>query len=143
MVSNVLFLKGRARLIEYHKILLGQLLVECSSSSVKDVNDAVESAKAGFAAWSKLTGLERGTILHRAAEVIKANLEPIARLETLHNGKPIYESRIDVQYAAECINYYGSLAPTISGDHIPMTNGNFVYTRKEPLGICAGIGAWK
>lgn len=118
-------------------------MVECSSSSIADVNEAVESAKTGFIAWSKLTGLERGTILHRASELIKANLEPIARLETLHNGKPIYESRIDVQFATECINYYGSLAPTITGEHIPMSSGNFVYTRKEPLGICAGIGAWK
>jgi aldehyde dehydrogenase family 9 protein A1 len=120
----------------------GQVLVECSASGPQDVDAAVQAAKAAFPEWSKLTGLERGTILHKAADLIKANLEDIARLESTHNGKPIYEARIDIFYAAETINYYASLAPTITGDHIPMNGQNFIYTRKEPLGVCGGIGAW-
>jgi aldehyde dehydrogenase family 9 protein A1 len=121
----------------------GNLLVECSASGVEDVEAAVQAAKAAFPEWSKLSGLERGNILRKASEIMKEHIDDIAALEVLHNGKPIYEAKVDILYAAETFAFYGGLAANIHGEHIPMSGGmNFAYTRREPLGVCGGIGAW-
>jgi betaine-aldehyde dehydrogenase len=86
--------------------------------------------------------VERGRVLIRAAQIIRERAEELARLETLDTGKPIQETRVaDWPSGADALEYFGGLAPTVTGQTIPL-GGDFVYTIREALGVCAGIGAW-
>jgi len=108
----------------------------------KDVEAAVASAEAGFREWSALTGAQRGRILMGAVKLLRARNRELAELEVLDTGKPIQEAEsVDVHSGADCLEYYAGLAATLHGEHLDF-GGAFAYTRREPLGICAGIGAW-
>ena len=121
----------------------GEVLAECHRARLEDIQRAVDSAKAGFDTWSQLRGAERGRILNRAVQILRQRNEALARLEVADNGKPIREAiEVDIITGAEVIEYYAGLAATIQGTHQPLGTTNFFYTRREPLGICAGIGAW-
>ncbi|MEQ2261223.1 Aldehyde dehydrogenase 9 member A1-B [Xenotaenia resolanae] len=63
-------------------------------------------------------------------------------MEVVNNGKSITEARLDVDSARLCIEYYAGLARTLAGQHVQLPGGSFAYTRREPLGVCVGIGAW-
>jgi betaine-aldehyde dehydrogenase len=107
-----------------------------------EVEQAVAAAARGFARWSAMTGVERGRILARAASILRAHAAELARLEVLDTGKPIQEAKaVDVPSGADCIEFFAGLAATLHGAHHDLRNA-FVYTRREPLGICVGIGAW-
>ena len=93
----------------------GGLLCEVSSTGEADVDRAVASARAAFPAWSRLSGMERGRLLTRAAAIIRDNLEDIARLDVKDNGKPIWEARFDILGCADTMQYYGGLASSIVG----------------------------
>jgi betaine-aldehyde dehydrogenase len=89
-----------------------------------------------------MTGAERGRILVRAATILRERNDELAHLEVLDTGKPIAEaSTVDVLSGAECIEYFAGAAATIHGEYYDL-GGPFAYTRREPLGVCAGIGAW-
>ena len=120
----------------------GEKLGVVHSASPGDVDRAVESAREGFAVWSAMAGVERGRVLLRACQLLREKNEELARLETLDTGKPIQESReADIHLAADCFEYYGGLAAAVGGEHLHFEN-SFCHTRREPLGVCAGIGAW-
>jgi betaine-aldehyde dehydrogenase len=107
-----------------------------------EVERAVAAASRGFALWSAMTGTERGRILNRAATILRARGRALARLEVTDTGKPIQEAEaVDIPSAADCVEFFAGLAATLHGAHHELRNA-FVYTRREPLGICAGIGAW-
>src|SRR5216683_6589707 len=120
----------------------GREICRVQRAGTEDVERAVESAAKGFATWSTMTGAERGRILNRAARLLREHNRALAELEVLDTGKPIAEAAtVDVISGAECLEYFAGLAPSIAGQHITLRDA-FVYTRREPLGICAGIGAW-
>ncbi len=120
----------------------GEVLAEVACAGAEDVDRAVVSAAAGFQEWSALTGAARGRILLRAAALLRERNDELARLEVLDTGKPIAEAEaVDVISGAECIEYFAGAAATIAGEHYDL-GGSFAYTRREPLGVCAGIGAW-
>ena len=107
-----------------------------------DVDAAVAAAAAAFDAWAGTTAAARGRILTETARLLRAYNEELARLEVLDTGKPYAEAIcVDILSGADCIEYYGGLAATIHGEHFDL-GGSFAYTRREPLGVCAGIGAW-
>lgn len=107
-----------------------------------DVNRAVASAQKGFALWSSMTGTERGRILRRAADILRSRNDELAELEVRDCGKPLQEaSVVDVVSGADCLEYFAGAAATLTGQHYPLKNA-FAYSRKEPLGVCVGIGAW-
>ncbi|MGH8203740.1 MAG: betaine-aldehyde dehydrogenase, partial [Steroidobacteraceae bacterium] len=88
-------------------------------------------------------GAERARILRRAAAILRERNDALAALETRDTGKPIQETRVvDVISGAECLEYFAALAQSASGEHIDLGPAAFGYTRREPLGITAGIGAW-
>ena len=120
----------------------GEPLGEVHVADEADVDRAVDSALEGFREWSSRTGVERGRVLQKTNEILRARNDELAALETLDSGKPIQESEsVDIALAADCFEYYAGVAPTISGEYIYAPT-NFCYTRREPLGVCAGIGAW-
>ncbi len=120
----------------------GEVLATVDHANASDVDRAVESAQQGFAMWSAMTGAERGRIMLRAAAMLRARNDELAHLEVLDTGKPIAEaSTVDVISGAECIEYFAGAAATIHGEYYDL-GGPFAYTRREPLGVCVGIGAW-
>lgn len=103
---------------------------------------AIISARQGFASWSAMTGIERSRILNKAVALLRERNDELARLEVLDTGKPWQEaSVVDVVTGADSIEFFAGLAPSIEGNQQDL-GGDFYYTRREPLGICAGIGAW-
>lgn len=106
------------------------------------IQQAIDSAAEGFAQWSAMTGMERSRVLRRAVDLLRERNDDLARVEVLDTGKPWQEASIvDVVTGADAIEYYSGLADAIEGTQQDL-GGDFYYTRREPLGICAGIGAW-
>lgn len=121
----------------------GEILATIRIDGAAEVDRAVARAQEAQRKWARVPGVERGRILNRAAALLVARNEELARLETLDTGKPIQETiAVDVLSGADCIEYYAGLARTISGEHFDLGDGAFGYTRREPLGVVGGIGAW-
>ncbi len=121
----------------------GETLGRVEIAGSDTVEAAVVAARKGQLIWAAMTGAERGRVLKRAADLLRAANTELAELETRDTGKPIQETlAVDVLSGAECLEYYGGLAATLSGEHIDLGPAAFGYTRREPLGIVAGIGAW-
>jgi betaine-aldehyde dehydrogenase len=120
----------------------GELLATVQHAGADDVDQAVASAREGFETWRQMSGAERGRILNRAANLLRESNEELARLEVLDTGKPLQEAiAVDVMSGADAIEYYAGLAATIHGETFELGTA-WAYTRREPLGVCAGIGAW-
>jgi len=106
------------------------------------VEQAIASAKRAQAEWAKLSGTERGRILRRAADMMRDRNHDLSVLETYDTGKPYQEtSLVDATSGADALEYFGGMAATLTGEHIQLGE-NWVYTRREALGVCVGIGAW-
>ena len=109
-----------------------------------DVDAAVAAARAAFdGPWGKLSARERGKLIWKLGERLLERADEIARLETLHNGKPIFESRhIEIPAAAECFQYFAGWADKIHGETVPVKGNYLTYTLREPLGVVAAIVPW-
>ena len=120
----------------------GEVLAHVQVASTADVDRAVDSARRGFDMWSSMPGAARGRVLNRAAAILRERNDELARVEVLDTGKPISEAlKVDVASGAECLEYFAGMAATLHGDHFDL-GSDFAYTRREPLGVTAGIGAW-
>ena len=96
----------------------------------------------GFKSWSSMTGVERNRILLKAVSILRERNDELAEIEVIDTGKPFQEaSVVDIVTGADSIEYFAALAVSIEGSQQDL-GGDFYYTRREPLGICAGIGAW-
>nr|WP_320014985.1 betaine-aldehyde dehydrogenase [uncultured Desulfobacter sp.] len=106
------------------------------------LNAAVESAKKGFQIWSAMDAVQRSRILMQAVSILQKKNDELARIEVLDTGKPLQEAaEVDVVTGAEVIEFFAGIAPGIEGCQQDLGR-DFYYTRREPLGVCAGIGAW-
>jgi betaine-aldehyde dehydrogenase len=121
----------------------GEVLAHVQRAGGADVDRAIDAAQAGLKRWSRFSGMERGRVLKRAAELLRERNREIAELETRDTGKPIAESEaVDVHTGADALEYFGALAASLHGEHTDLDEHTFFYTRREPLGVVAGIGAW-
>lgn len=121
----------------------GEVLCRVDVAGPAEVDAAVAAARAAFAEWAATPAAERGRILARAAAILRARNDEIARLEVLDTGKPIAEAHaVDVASGADCLEYFAGVAATLHGQHFDLPPTAFAYTRREPLGVCAAIGAW-
>jgi len=121
----------------------GQELARLPVAGPAEVDAAVARAVEAQRAWAARTGAERGRVLHRAADLLRTHNERLAELETRDTGKPIQETRVvDVASGADCFEYYAGLAAGLAGEYLDLGRDAFGYTRREPLGVVAGIGAW-
>lgn len=112
------------------------------SATPEVVEAAVAAAQAAQPAWAALTGTERGRILRRAADIIRQRNRELSVLETMDTGKPLQETLVaDATSGADALEYFGGIAASLGGEHLQL-GGDFVYTMREPLGVCVGIGAW-
>jgi betaine-aldehyde dehydrogenase len=114
--------------------------VEVADNSV--IEAAITSAKASFQVWSKMPAIERTRILLRAVALLRERNDELAEIEVQDTGKPIQEaSVVDIVTGADAIEFFAGIAPSIEGNQQDL-GGDFYYSRREPLGVCAGIGAW-
>ena len=121
----------------------GEVLANVQRASQDDVERAVASAEQGQKVWAAMTAMQRSRILRKAVDILRERNDELAELETLDTGKPLSETRyVDIVTGADVLEYYAGLIPAIEGEQIPLRDTSFVYTRREPLGVVAGIGAW-
>ena len=121
----------------------GEVLATLPIAGPAEIDAAVARAKVAQKQWARLTGTERGRILRRAADILRERNDELAALETRDTGKPIQETLVvDVVSGADCLEFFAGIAPTIAGEHLDLGPAAFGYTRRESLGVCAGIGAW-
>jgi betaine-aldehyde dehydrogenase len=121
----------------------GEVICEVAAADAGLVDHAVETAKEAQKKWIALAAAERGRVLNRVAALLRERKQELARLEVLDTGKPIQEApEADIGSAADCFEFFAGLTQIVQGEHIPLSESAFAYTRREPLGVCAGIGAW-
>jgi acyl-CoA reductase-like NAD-dependent aldehyde dehydrogenase len=129
----------------------GTKLAEVSQGSARDVDRAVKAARAAFenGPWRKMSGRERGRLLYKLADLIEQNLEELAQLESLDNGKPLAVARAaDVPLTAEHFRYYAGWADKLEGETIPVAvpydpKGQYLnYTVRDPVGVVGQIIPW-
>ncbi|WP_170401241.1 betaine-aldehyde dehydrogenase [Ruegeria arenilitoris] len=121
----------------------GEVIARLHSATPEIKNQALNSAKAAQAEWTAMSGTERGRVLRRAADIMRARNHELSVLETHDTGKPLQETLVaDATSGADALEYFGGLAASLTGEHIPLGGGDFVYTIREALGVCVGIGAW-
>ncbi|MCG9537168.1 betaine-aldehyde dehydrogenase [Providencia huaxiensis] len=121
----------------------GETIANLQSATLEDIQWAVESAKQGQKVWAAMTAMERSRILRRAVDILRERNDELAYIETLDTGKPLSETRyVDIVTGADVLEYYAGLIPMLEGQQIPLRDSTFAYTRREPLGVVAGIGAW-
>jgi acyl-CoA reductase-like NAD-dependent aldehyde dehydrogenase len=124
-----------------------EVLTQLAEASATDVDRAVEAARRAFedrdGPWRKLSASERGRLIWKLADLVEKNIEELAELETLDNGKPIFESRyIDMPMVIDVLRYYAGLATKIHGETVNTLETAFTYTLREPVGVVGLIVPW-
>ncbi|MCE6961270.1 betaine-aldehyde dehydrogenase [Cereibacter sphaeroides] len=120
----------------------GEEIARLHEATPAVIEAALASAARAQGQWAAMRPVERARILRRAADLIRERNEELSVLETLDTGKPLQETRVaDWPSGADALEYFAGLAPTVTGETIPLGQ-DFVYTIREPLGVCVGIGAW-
>lgn len=134
--------EGKGDALPVHYPYTGAVIADLHEATADQVAQAAAAAAAAQPAWAALAPADRGRILSRAAAIIRDRNQELSELETLDTGKPLQETLVaDWASGADALDYFGGLAATVTGEHIPLGR-DFVYTRREALGVCAGIGAW-
>jgi len=123
----------------------GGPLADVHSASKEDVDLAISSAARAFPSWSKTPFNERARVLLRAVALLRDRNDELAKVETHDTGKPFAEtSTVDIVTGADVLEYFAHLVGGggLNGETSRLREDAWVYTTKEPLGVCAGIGAW-
>ena len=121
----------------------GEVIATIGQASEDDVEKAILSAEKGFSEWSQMSAFERGRILLKAVKILRERNDELAELEVIDCGKPLQEANcVDIETGADVIEYYAGLAPALQGAQQDLDSDTFFISKREPLGVCAGIGAW-
>ncbi|MCA1366589.1 betaine-aldehyde dehydrogenase [Bradyrhizobium sp. BRP14] len=121
----------------------GEVIARLHAATPAIVERAIAAAKRAQPEWAAMSPTARGRILKRAAEIMRERNRELSELETLDTGKPIQETIVaDPTSGADSFEFFGGIAAAaLNGDYIPL-GGDFAYTKRVPLGVCVGIGAW-
>jgi aldehyde dehydrogenase (NAD+) len=123
----------------------GEVICRVAEGDKADIDLAVRAARKAFESgpWSRMTAADRGRLLLKLADVVEANIDELARLESLDNGKPLADSlAADLPLTAKCYRYYAGWADKIHGKTIPIEGNYLCYTRHEPVGVVGQIIPW-
>src|SRR6266852_5874079 len=125
----------------------GEVLTQIVEASAEDVDRAVAAARRAFedrgGPWRKMSASERGRLIWRLADLVEKNIDQLAELETLDNGKPIFESRyVDMPMVIDVLRYYAGWATKIHGETVNTFETAFTYTLREPVGVVGLIVPW-
>jgi betaine-aldehyde dehydrogenase len=120
----------------------GEVIARLHEATPALIERAMQSAARAQKEWAAWAPVERGRVLRRAADIMRSRNRELSELETLDTGKPLQETLVaDAASGADALEYFGGLAGTINGETIPL-GGDMAFTRRAPLGVCVGIGAW-
>src|SRR5882672_6738984 len=147
LLINGQWMEGSGKAFDTVNPATGEVLTQVSEASPQDVDQSVVAARKAFddvgGPWRKMSASERGKIMWRIADLIDKNIDELAELETLDNGKPIFESRyVDMPMVADVFRYYAGWATKIHGETVNTFNNSFTYTLREPVGVVGAIVAW-
>src|SRR5580704_3201194 len=123
----------------------GETLTMLADAGEPDAASAVTAARGAFTSgpWAEMSAADRGRILWKIGDLVDKYNEELGTLETLDNGKPIFESRqVDMPMVAEVFRYYAGWATKITGETVPVRGPFLNYTLREPLGVVAAITPW-
>ena len=127
---------------ESHFAATGEVIARLHAATPALIDRALDAATAAQKDWAAALPVARGRILIRAAQILRERNRALSELETLDTGKPLQETLVaDAASAADALEYFGGMAATVTGQTIPLGR-DMAYTLREPLGVCAGIGAW-
>jgi len=121
-------------------------IADVASAGTEDIDLAVKAARAQLepgSEWQKMKPRDRAKVLWRIADMLMARADEIGRIETIDNGKPIFESQyVDTPAAAECLYYFAGWSGKNTGETIPVADNAFTYTLREPIGVVGAITPW-
>src|SRR5882672_6376758 len=125
----------------------GEVLTQIPTATKEHVDQAVTAARRAFedraAPWRKLSASERGRLIWKLSDLLEKNIDEFAELETLDNGKPIFESRyVDMPMVIDVLRYYAGWATKIHGETVNTSESAFTYTLREPVGVVGMIVPW-
>lgn len=147
-IKNLNFINGewRGDYLETFDVLnpaTGEVIAKVPNSGKKEINEAIEAADQAFKGWSKIVATERSQIIRKIATIMHENKEELARIMTLEMGKPLAESRGEVNYAASFLEWYAEEARRVYGRTVPgKSESNRIQVLKQPIGVVAAITPW-
>jgi betaine-aldehyde dehydrogenase len=138
------FVEARSgKMLDVYDPATEEVIATCPAGGTEDVDRAVKAAhRAFYGGWKTTTAQERGRILLRLAERVRARRAELAELETRNSGKPIAESEFDMDDTATCFEYYGGLATKINGEVLPVPAEAVAFALREPVGVAGQIIPW-
>lgn len=122
-----------------------ETIADVAEGDAADVDRAAKAARKAFDSgpWSRMDARDRGRLIFRLADLIEEEIDELAALESLDNGKPIRDARnADLPLVIDCLRYYAGFADKIQGATIPVRGNYFTYTRREPVGVAGQIIPW-
>ena len=122
-----------------------EVIAQVAEGDAEDVDAAVAAARDALenGPWGRMDARDRGRLLYKLADLMEDELDELAALETLDNGKPIRDAKAaDLPLAIDCLRYYAGFADKIHGQTIPVRGNYFTYTRREPVGVAGQIIPW-
>lgn len=134
--------EARAEVMESIDPATGAVLARIQRSGADIAAEAVDNAQASFPGWRDADGAERGRAMRRLSDILLKNLDLLAYLESVDNGKPLREAESDVRLAAGYYEYYGGIADKIHGETVPLGPAFHSYTKVEPFGVTVHIVPW-
>jgi aldehyde dehydrogenase (NAD+) len=120
-------------------------IADIAEGDAADIDAAVKAAREQFenGEWSRMDARDRGKLMHRLADLIEEEIDDLAALESLDNGKPVRDARAaDLPLTIDALRYYAGYADKIHGQTIPVRGDYFTYTRREPVGVVGQIIPW-
>jgi aldehyde dehydrogenase (NAD+) len=139
------WLEGTGKTFEVFNPATEEVIALVPDGTEIEVGAAVTAARAALeeGPWGKMSARERGRLIYKLAQRISEKTEELARLESLNNGKPYFESsRVDIPSTVECFEYYAGWADKIEGETIPVSGPYLNYTLREPVGVVGCIVPW-
>ncbi|MCC6510398.1 MAG: aldehyde dehydrogenase family protein [Pirellulaceae bacterium] len=122
-----------------------ETIADVAEGDAADVDRAAKAARRAFDSgpWSRMDARDRGRAIYRLADLIEEEIDELAALESLDNGKPVKDARAaDLPLVIDCLRYYAGFADKIHGSTIPIRGNYFSYTRREPVGVAGQIIPW-
>ncbi len=111
----------------------------------RDVDAAVQAARRAFdqGPWPRMAAADRARVLWKLADLINANLDEMARLESVNTGKTLFDSgKVELPFAAEVFRYYAGWTTKIHGETLNLRDGAFTFTLRQPVGVVGAIVPW-
>jgi len=117
-------------------------ITSVAAAQAEDIDAAVSAAREAFHEWRDIDPAKRGRIVYRIGQLIRDELDDLAALESLDQGKPLSQARSDMTGAARYFEYYAGAADKLEGRSIPVGTGQVDYTVREPYGVSGQITPW-